>query len=85
MEAELLTVLGRIPAPDDRDLATQLTNIERSEVTLSLGLFVCGLMFDSSTKFLCRTKNRELQACQEQFQKGRLELSRLQAQLEETE
>ena len=36
MEAELLTVLGRIPAPDDRDLATQLTNIERSEVTLSL-------------------------------------------------
>ena len=36
MEAELLTVLGRIPAPDDRDLATQLDSIERSEVTLSL-------------------------------------------------
>ena len=35
MEAELLTVLGRIPAPDDRDLATQLANIERLEVTAS--------------------------------------------------
>ena len=30
MEAELLTVLGRIPAPDDRDMATQLAAIERS-------------------------------------------------------
>ena len=36
MEAELLTVLGRIPAPDDRDLATQLTSIERSVYACSL-------------------------------------------------
>ncbi|CAI7993402.1 DNA repair protein RAD50 [Geodia barretti] len=60
MEAELLTVLGHIPAPDDRDVPTQLENIER-------------------------TKNRELQSSQEQFQKGRFGLSRLQTQLEETE
>lgn len=33
MEAELLTVLGRIPAPEDRDVATQLANIERSPFT----------------------------------------------------
>ena len=33
MEAELLTVLGHIPAPDDRDLATQLNSTQRSEVT----------------------------------------------------
>ena len=32
MEAELLTVLGHIPAPDDRDVPTQLENIERSRV-----------------------------------------------------
>lgn len=35
MEAELLTVLGRIPAPDDRDLTTELATIERSEVGLT--------------------------------------------------
>ena len=29
MEAELLTVLGRIPGPDDRDVATQLETIEK--------------------------------------------------------
>lgn len=60
MEAELLTVLGRIPAPDDRDLPTQLANIERS-------------------------KNNELKSYQDQYEKGRIAVSRLQAQLEETE
>ena len=29
MEAELLTVLGRIPAPEDRDVSSQLEGIER--------------------------------------------------------
>lgn len=33
MEAELLTVLGHIPAPDDRDVASQLENVERSGIT----------------------------------------------------
>ena len=35
MEAELLKVLGHIPAPDDRDVATQLENIERSRIIIS--------------------------------------------------
>ena len=29
MEAELLTVLGRIPAPEDRDVSSQLEGIEK--------------------------------------------------------
>ena len=33
MESELLTILGHIPAPDDRDLAAQLATIERCRCT----------------------------------------------------
>ena len=81
MEAELLTVLGRIPAPDDRDLPTQLANIERSEVGVTINDPVC-----MSSHLCCvRSKNRELQLYQDQSEKGRMEVSRLQAQLEETE
>ena len=36
MEAELLTVLGHIPAPDDRDVPTQLENIERSRTAWTI-------------------------------------------------
>ena len=42
MEAELLTVLGHIPAPDDRDVPTQLENIiERSRVIRTMFSDMC--------------------------------------------
>lgn len=80
MEAELLTVLGRIPAPDDRDLPTQLANIERSgvEVTIVDPVWIYHLS-------CVRSKNNELKSYQDQYEKGRIAVSRLQAQLEETE
>ena len=83
MEAELLAVLGHIPAPDDRDLASQLTTIERSGSLGHLRQLVA--IGSRPMTSLCRSKTKELQVCQSQFQKGSSELSRLQAQLEETE
>ena len=92
MEAELLTVLGHIPAPDDRDLATQLNSTQRSEVTATSrsiprvpgkhSNYVIGVVSNVSCH---RSKSQELKACDERYQRGRFELSRLQTQLEEAE